>query len=411
MGRRPGRLVPAWVMIGLLAMPLAAMAKPGNLNPGQDADVDLADAIIGLKVLSGVPVTEVSAAGDVDGDERIGLPEVVFILQTVAGIRTYNQLPAANIVSIVPADSGEADVISTRQPIAFTGSGVDPDGSVVGFRWESNIDGILGEEAVLSQKILSAGNHTISLYVTDDDEAESEAATQTIAVKHLLVAIGDSITEGYGVAPEDGFPSKLEGLLGGDYRVVNKGKAGEESSYGAQQIDGWLSDYPWAERFLVMFGTNDSNPNRTDSEGLFLGPRDSGLGTVPNDAPDWDSGTLKDMLYMIVHSIQSANVNVAVAKIPIALGNSRTSNRYDEPVDSRPRNETIQEYNQVVAELVAENGIATVPPDFFAKFYEIVPAYGDARRYTVEFPEDDNLHPNEIGYETMANVWLEKLNK
>jgi hypothetical protein len=53
-----------------------------------EGDVDLIDAIIGLQVLSGVvPVTDLLVSGDVNGDAKVGLEDVIYILQMVAGIR------------------------------------------------------------------------------------------------------------------------------------------------------------------------------------------------------------------------------------------------------------------------------------------------------------------------------------
>jgi len=48
--------------------------------------INLADAILALRVLSGIEAT-VELRTDVNGDSRIGLEEVVYILQTVAGLR------------------------------------------------------------------------------------------------------------------------------------------------------------------------------------------------------------------------------------------------------------------------------------------------------------------------------------
>ena len=54
--------------------------------------VDLADAILALQALSGVnPIgirADYTASGvDVNNDGKIGLPEVIYILQKVAGMR------------------------------------------------------------------------------------------------------------------------------------------------------------------------------------------------------------------------------------------------------------------------------------------------------------------------------------
>jgi len=64
----------------------------GNLNG--DDKVDLADAIIALKVLSGIDTTglirsDYAASGaDVNGDNKIGMQEVVYILQKFSGLRS-----------------------------------------------------------------------------------------------------------------------------------------------------------------------------------------------------------------------------------------------------------------------------------------------------------------------------------
>ena len=55
---------------------------------------------------------------------------------------------------------------------------------------------------------------------------------------------------------------------------------------------------------------------------------------------------------------------------------------------------SIREYNVVIDELVAENDIAVTPPDFYSYF----------QKHPDEIP--DGIHPNKIGYESMANLWF-----
>jgi len=58
----------------------------GDVN--SDSKIDLADVILVLRVMSGVPVNEiVSFSADVSGDCRIGMEEAVYILQKTAGLR------------------------------------------------------------------------------------------------------------------------------------------------------------------------------------------------------------------------------------------------------------------------------------------------------------------------------------
>jgi len=61
-------------------------AVKGDVN-GSGGEPDLADAILALQVLAGLNPPNVNTGGDVNGDGRIGLPEVIYILQKVAGLR------------------------------------------------------------------------------------------------------------------------------------------------------------------------------------------------------------------------------------------------------------------------------------------------------------------------------------
>jgi hypothetical protein len=63
----------------------------GDIN--NDGAVDLADAILAIKVLAGIDTSglirdhDAASGTDVDGDDQIGLEEVIYILQSVAGAR------------------------------------------------------------------------------------------------------------------------------------------------------------------------------------------------------------------------------------------------------------------------------------------------------------------------------------
>jgi len=62
--------------------------KKGDVN-GSGGDPDLADAIPVLRILAGISVTEtINLNADVNGDGKIGIEEVIYILQIVAGLRT-----------------------------------------------------------------------------------------------------------------------------------------------------------------------------------------------------------------------------------------------------------------------------------------------------------------------------------
>jgi acyl-CoA thioesterase-1 len=73
-----------------------------------------------------------------------------------------------------------------------------------------------------------------------------------------IVAFGDSLTAGYGVAPGKSYPDDLQGLLdsaGYKYRVVNLGVSGDTTSDGVQRLPDVLAVKPGI--VILEFGGND----------------------------------------------------------------------------------------------------------------------------------------------------------
>ncbi len=73
-----------------------------------------------------------------------------------------------------------------------------------------------------------------------------------------IVALGDSLTAGYGLMREDSFPAKLERALnaaGLDVRVENAGVSGDTSAGGLSRLDWSLSR--GADAVIVELGAND----------------------------------------------------------------------------------------------------------------------------------------------------------
>jgi acyl-CoA thioesterase-1 len=75
----------------------------------------------------------------------------------------------------------------------------------------------------------------------------------------LIVAIGDSMTAGYGVAPELSYPAQLEKELkkrGYDFRVVNQGVTGSTSSQALSRLPRAMALQP--EIVIIQIGGNDA---------------------------------------------------------------------------------------------------------------------------------------------------------
>jgi len=74
----------------------------------------------------------------------------------------------------------------------------------------------------------------------------------------VVVAVGDSLTAGFGVAADEAFPARLEARLrdeGYAYRVVNAGVSGDTTAGGLRRVDWVLRASP--EVVIVALGAND----------------------------------------------------------------------------------------------------------------------------------------------------------
>jgi acyl-CoA thioesterase I len=81
------------------------------------------------------------------------------------------------------------------------------------------------------------------------------------AAAHIPVILdfGDSLTAGYGLAPEQAFPARLETALRGqgiEARVVNAGVSGDTTAGGLARLDWALADRP--DLVILELGANDA---------------------------------------------------------------------------------------------------------------------------------------------------------
>jgi len=101
---------------------------------------------------------------------------------------TINGLPIAEIVSIIPPVANESE------PVNFTGHYTDFEFDIAAWHWESDLDGLLGDEMMFTSTSLSNGTHVISLRVMDGHGAWSDNDTAVIMVNGRPIARIDSIS-------------------------------------------------------------------------------------------------------------------------------------------------------------------------------------------------------------------------
>jgi acyl-CoA thioesterase I len=77
-------------------------------------------------------------------------------------------------------------------------------------------------------------------------------------VEGVIVALGDSLTAGLGVAIDDAYPARLQELLRRDgyaYRVVNAGASGDTTAGGRRRLAWALKQHP--DIVILALGAND----------------------------------------------------------------------------------------------------------------------------------------------------------
>src|SRR5215204_1980303 len=99
-----------------------------------------------------------------------------------------------------------------------------------------------------------------------ESSSNHEAATPTPAARATpaetvpkIVAFGDSLTAGYGLAPQESYPALLQKMVDADgfkYEVVNAGVSGDTSAGGVRRID-WSLDAGGVRFVILELGAND----------------------------------------------------------------------------------------------------------------------------------------------------------
>ena len=100
---------------------------------------------------------------------------------------------------------------------------------------------------------LTYGLRAVALKAALGLGAISAAAEQTD-----ILALGDSLTQGYGLLEENGFVPQLRGWLaerGHDVRIVNAGVSGDTTAGGLARVDWSLT--PEIDAMIVALGGND----------------------------------------------------------------------------------------------------------------------------------------------------------
>ena len=238
---------------------------------------------------------------------------------------------------------------------------------------------------------LSYDEHMINAYMIDQNGVpQPYEDAVSFVIGFYYVGFGDSVTRGShdDIAADDvsndgrdsggGYEPILNNLLsnatGFPHTVKNEGISGNLSSDGVNRIAATLAAHPNANYFLIMFGTNDAK-----------------------NAPPVSTANFQNNMQQIIDAVVAAGKAPYLAKIPYMLGSSSTGPQFTDP-DNAAENLLIIEYNQIIDQLAANNGIPVTPPDFYNYFRDNY-FFDGASEY------GDNIHPNGLGYQGMADMW------
>lgn len=114
--------------------------------------------------------------------------------------------------------------------------------------------------------------------------------TVTIGRDSVIVAFGDSLTQGVGVSISESYPSQLEILLG--VKVVNSGISGQTSQQGFARIDEVLNEN-MPDVLIICYGGNDVLQRKSKSEltnnlrQMILAAQQKGIEVILVAVPDF----------------------------------------------------------------------------------------------------------------------------
>ncbi len=214
-------------------------------------------------------------AYQIDGE---GNNEDRYPLMEPDGGSTGNKAPSAHISSISPAPAFDDD------DVTFTGYGEDEDGTIIKYRWASDIDGVFynGSSNSTTYSNLSIGEHKIKFWVMDNNHTWSEYDHETLKVKdsnHAPIAdIGGispnpannshSITFTSNASDPDGevvwyyWHSSIDGELyeGNEshFSTTNLSSGNHTIKHKVRDDDNATSDYVYDH--LVINGTENQSP-------------------------------------------------------------------------------------------------------------------------------------------------------
>ena len=111
----------------------------------------------------------------------------------------------------------------------------------------------------LSLTLVFSGCGASSAEIQSNQRVDKKPPVNVVSDKPKIVAFGDSLTAGFGLAEKESYPYLLQAKLkadGYDYEVINAGVSGETSLGGLERID-WVLEQENVRILILELGAND----------------------------------------------------------------------------------------------------------------------------------------------------------
>ncbi|HEX6038800.1 arylesterase [Longimicrobium sp.] len=194
--------------------------------------------------------------------------------------------------------------------------------------------------------------------VPDGGSAQAEGESSSGANKHVVMFLGTSLTDGYGLEREDAYPARIQEKVdsaGLDWEVVNAGLSGEKSAAALQRVRSWLIRQPF-DVLVVETGAND----------MLQGA---------------NVDTMRANIQSIIDTVQAARPDARIVLVGM-MAAPNLGPRY------------VERFNAVFPALARENRLTFIP-------FLLDGVAGQSRLNLA-----DGIHPNEDGHRVIAaHVW------
>ena len=187
------------------------------------------------------------------------------------------------------------------------------------------------------------------------DNQDNASATEE---EKVILFFGNSLTAGYGLEQEEGFPALIQDKLdslGLDYKVVNAGLSGETTASGDSRLE-WVLERQPVDIFVLELGAND------------------GLRGIPTEETNRN---LRSMIKKVKEANPEAKIILAGMMVPPNMGP-----------------EYAERFQQLYPTIAKEEDVMLIP-------FLLEDVAGET-----ELNQSDGIHPTAEGQKIVAeNVW------